>query len=349
MLIRRLKKDRYIVSNDVIEATLGTFQTPPAKGIATPKSDEKDAKKLLIESRLSSSKVLAEKIGEHVAALRELVIPKKEILPDTGLGTNNNWSVEDNSDKGEMDWESGSVSDEPRPRISSRVNHNSSGESNSEAENEDENQPILKRSEKNMARLKMHSPLPPSVLSKSDQSEEQSIDNEDKFLPSLTIGYIRGESDVSYPSDSEGSAKGEKKRKNRRGQRARQAIWEKKYGRGARHLVKARNEEGSRESKIRKDGIAKGSGRKVGQIKMHIGMRPFRRDNTASFGERNGPRVGSNAMPGGGEAGRPGTRFGHENKGKKSDGPLHPSWEAAKKRKAQNTSAFGMGKKIVFE
>ncbi len=55
------------------------------------------------------------------------------------------------------------------------------------------------------------------------------------FLPSLMGGYISGSEsasdiDVAPPT-----------RKNRRGQRARQAIWEKKYGEKAKHHQKAKD------------------------------------------------------------------------------------------------------------
>jgi BUD22 len=56
------------------------------------------------------------------------------------------------------------------------------------------------------------------------------------FLPSLYSGYISA-SDSSDPEDDlTNFAPLRKERKNRRGQRERQAIWLKKYGAGARHL-----------------------------------------------------------------------------------------------------------------
>ncbi|BEJ12148.1 hypothetical protein CspHIS471_0206080 [Cutaneotrichosporon sp. HIS471] len=66
------------------------------------------------------------------------------------------------------------------------------------------------------------------------------------FLPSLAEGFAvgDGDSDPDMDDDEDGII-GNKKvvRKNRRGQRARQAIWEKKYGKGAKHVVKAQEEE----------------------------------------------------------------------------------------------------------
>jgi BUD22 len=56
------------------------------------------------------------------------------------------------------------------------------------------------------------------------------------FLPALSSGYIPA-SDSSDPDEEYNSfAPLKKERKNRRGQRERQAIWLKKYGSSARHL-----------------------------------------------------------------------------------------------------------------
>ncbi|KAG0148060.1 hypothetical protein CROQUDRAFT_670187 [Cronartium quercuum f. sp. fusiforme G11] len=59
------------------------------------------------------------------------------------------------------------------------------------------------------------------------------------FLPSLNVGYVCGDSDASSVEDPVyDRLEREMGRKNRRGQRARRAIWEKKFGKGAKHLQK---------------------------------------------------------------------------------------------------------------
>ncbi|KAI5474801.1 hypothetical protein MNV49_002398 [Pseudohyphozyma bogoriensis] len=81
----------------------------------------------------------------------------------------------------------------------------------------------------------------PAAKSKSSKGKATSrkMATSSAFLPSLAGGYISysdsdGE-DAQWVKDAE---KGEKKeRKNRRGQRARRAIWEQKYGSGAKHIV----------------------------------------------------------------------------------------------------------------
>ena len=73
--------------------------------------------------------------------------------------------------------------------------------------------------------------IPPPSLSPSPDPPKQPT-----FLPSLYSGYISA-SDSSDPDD-EISSFGplQKVRKNRKGQRERQGIWLKKYGKDARHL-----------------------------------------------------------------------------------------------------------------
>uniref|UniRef100_A0A060T911 ARAD1D07524p n=1 Tax=Blastobotrys adeninivorans TaxID=409370 RepID=A0A060T911_BLAAD len=77
-----------------------------------------------------------------------------------------------------------------------------------------------------------------------DESGDSESDNPDPFfLPTLATGYISGsddEDDVD-PNDSV-VRQATSARKNRRGQRARQKIWEQKYGRRAKHIVKQKQE-----------------------------------------------------------------------------------------------------------
>ncbi|PPQ80981.1 hypothetical protein CVT25_015134 [Psilocybe cyanescens] len=60
---------------------------------------------------------------------------------------------------------------------------------------------------------------------------------ESTFLPSLSVGFVRGGSEDSDFSEGEGKSGGVPK-KNRRGQRARRLIWEKKFGKNANHKKK---------------------------------------------------------------------------------------------------------------
>lgn len=166
-----------------------------------------------------------------------------------------------------------------------------------------------------------------------------------EFLPSLTMGgYISG-SDSDF-SDYETPAI-PAPRKNRRGQRARQQIWEKKFGKRAKHMQGADVPEksGGRGRADRDEGWDMKRGAASSSARA--------RDNKKGGPHRSsgrGPAVsGENAIE------VSGSRLGRDDASKKAVGnqPLHPSWEAAKKakemRQAGNEAMKPAGKKIVFD
>jgi hypothetical protein len=145
------------------------------------------------------------------------------------------------------------------------------------------------------------------------------------FLPSLSnVGYLSGsESEASDIDDHVAP------RKNRRGQRARQAIWEKKYGEKAKHVTEPKNnrDEGwdAKRGAVSKDDL--------------------RSRTNSKF---------SKAPPGRERAGNPPVatlaRNQKSSATKKDDtGPLHPSWEAAKRAKEQKLAATFQGKRLTFD
>lgn len=153
------------------------------------------------------------------------------------------------------------------------------------------------------------------------------------FLPSLSLGgYWSGSESAEDLSDTE-----QQPRKNRRGQQARRALWEKKFGKNANHLkMQPQNRDegwdprrGARDSDDRgKRGRGRGRG----------GLRTSRGD-VGEKGRGRGPvRSGANSDPVTTRKTKPAT-----------DGPLHPSWEAAKKAKEQKKPAAFQGKKVVFD
>ncbi|KAK0464608.1 BUD22-domain-containing protein [Desarmillaria tabescens] len=75
-------------------------------------------------------------------------------------------------------------------------------------------------------------PNPPAAKAQNKSSTGAST-----FLPSLSVGFIKGNEDSDW-SDSDAKAGDIEQKKNRRGQRARRAIWEKKYGKNANHKKK---------------------------------------------------------------------------------------------------------------
>ncbi|MCJ1360520.1 MAG: hypothetical protein MMC33_010528 [Icmadophila ericetorum] len=164
------------------------------------------------------------------------------------------------------------------------------------------------------------------------------------FLPSLSLaGYYSGNS-----SDSEGNEpreNGQKVRKNRMGQQARRALWEKKYGAGAKHVQQTIKTEGRDQGwDPRKGAVEEGSrGRERGFSGVRAG---------ATSGRPKGRATGANTDPLGGsrdrraEAGKVAKKAPADEKGK---GVNHPSWEAARRAKESLKNVAPTGKKTVFD
>ncbi|KAF1984930.1 Bud-site selection protein [Aulographum hederae CBS 113979] len=149
------------------------------------------------------------------------------------------------------------------------------------------------------------------------------------FLPSLTMGgYWSGsesaESDIPELAPD---------RKNRRGQRARQKIWEKKYGKTAKHLQNGGNDANGRQDMKKGWDPKKGAtmeGERRGKGGRVIGR-------SGGFGRREDV-TGANSMP-----------VTERKKNRDDEGKLHPSWIAAKKMKEEKALPKFTGKKIAFD
>ncbi|KAK4133644.1 Bud-site selection protein [Trichocladium antarcticum] len=144
------------------------------------------------------------------------------------------------------------------------------------------------------------------------------------FLPTLMGGYISG-------SESASDIDMAPPRKNRRGQRARQAIWEKKYKETAKHL--ANQAAKSRDS---------GWDLKRGAVDGDAG-KPWKRGIRNPLDRPKGPAAAAGAMDA--PPKKPAAP-----RVKDDSGPLHPSWEAKKlaKAKEQLTAPY-QGKRITFD
>ncbi|KAK7738544.1 hypothetical protein SLS53_006064 [Cytospora paraplurivora] len=163
---------------------------------------------------------------------------------------------------------------------------------------------------------------PPKVSRKGAQPKNRA---ERGFLPSLMGGYISGSESEASDIDVAPTA-----RKNRRGQRARQAIWEKKFKEQAKHLAQ---EKFSRDSGWDlKRGAVDGNAR----TPWKTGIRtPFEKRSVGHHGEQQA-HAAAPQQP-------------KEPRKKDNEGSLHPSWEARKKAKeAQETAAY-QGKRITFD
>jgi hypothetical protein len=156
------------------------------------------------------------------------------------------------------------------------------------------------------------------------------------FVPSLNmVGYWSG-------SESEASDVEEHvaPRKNRRGQRARQKIWEQKFGGSAKHL--------GEEAKAKQKGRDEGWDLRRGATgKGDDGWRKGK-GSTWKGKDYNGENGGSNAIPVAVVKRGTGVPI-KKNAGKDDAGPLHPSWEAKKVAKSKVAMVPFQGKKITFD
>ncbi|KAI1205508.1 Bud-site selection protein [Annulohypoxylon truncatum] len=216
----------------------------------------------------------------------------------------------------------------------------SSADSLSEDEDEDEH-PDVSDSESSATA----SP-PPSKKSKTARPGPVSVGGS-AFLPSLMGGYISGSESEASDIDV-----GPPARKNRRGQRARQAIWEKKYKEKAKHLQKQQDKGRDQGWDMRRGAVGDDEGSNKPWKK---GIRnPFENKNVHPERLRQMQGEGGDGGRSGGGNRRAEERRPVEDKPKpkvppKRDdtGPLHPSWAAAKKVKEQKVEF--QGRKVVFD
>jgi hypothetical protein len=197
-------------------------------------------------------------------------------------------------------------------------------------------------------------PPPKKSRAKATKAASAAADGNSTFLPSLMGGYISGsESDAS---DLEEFAP----KKNRRGQRARQAIWEKKFKEQARHIQLQKQKDSRDDGWDLKRGAV--GAEDAGPWKKGVrnpfekpqpapeGVHPQRHGNFArearesrevgEIREVREPREPRHNVPE--ERPKPA--------GPKRDdiGALHPSWEAARKAKETSQKIAFEGRKIVF-
>ena len=157
---------------------------------------------------------------------------------------------------------------------------------------------------------------------RANTSEED--DEEDAFLPSLHTGFIPGDdwsdAEADY-ADTGGKGPAKSQRKNRRGQRERRAIWEKKYGRHANHL-KLREKEPRKAREHR------------------VPDRPTKRPKPMQAPPPKQPRTQDPHPPSSSRV-KPAPP--------PSNAPLHPSWIAKQRAKEAQHAAKPQGTKVVFD
>ncbi|THH16981.1 hypothetical protein EW146_g3746 [Bondarzewia mesenterica] len=346
----KLKKDKLLSQNPSVASAIST-------DIPVEPCHASDCLDVKVEARLLSSKALSTEVNTVVASLKSIIQPKPAHVSDGDLSvpmrsstsgkvdTSRNREVSDELDDAsdqegswpqdaakpaDDGWESGTVDDEPQQDASgSGIGGNcAKGNSGSEGSNSDEDDP---------------SNRPPQHASDGSKAKSKPRSTESRFLPSLSVGFTRGDSDSEW-SDGEADQV-DTTRKNRRGQRARRAIWEKKYGKNAVHLKK-RAEASSRSNQLR--GMSRDS-------KMNL-------RNTSAPRHMGGPRAvprpalnNPSASAQWGWSGTPAkVPFDRQNSKSRQivedERPLHPSWEAKRKMKEKDVGSIvpSQGTRIKF-
>ena len=161
------------------------------------------------------------------------------------------------------------------------------------------------------------------------------------FLPSLSMNnyyYSGSESESEDPRSRDGEILRHPEKKNRRGQRARQQIAELKYGEKAKHLQTLKDEQKqSQKERGRKNG---GWDPRKGAVEEYAASR-----NSASNGKREvagAHKLHKGLRSSGVRRAKPEAEDAAEEK-------IHPSWEAARRKKMEMKSQSFAGKKIVFD
>ena len=161
------------------------------------------------------------------------------------------------------------------------------------------------------------------------------------FLPSLSMGGYWSGSEPA--SDNEGSLD-DRPRKNRRGQRERRLIAEKKFGQNAKHVKQQGRVQDRDRGWDGRKGAQSEETDQFGRMRRERGK--DRSTRMRLKGPQSAKRVpvissGANSDPVGPR--KPTI------KAKSAERPLHPSWQAAKKAKEQKQTATFQGKRMTFE
>ncbi|KAF7365238.1 Bud-site selection protein [Mycena venus] len=357
----RLLKDRHINDSAPARAAI-TRELPSGPSLPSPTNSK-------VHARLLSARALGAAVTQAVSSLRAVLLPPVDAGAGVGVGEggeaeeeadeDDKEEEEDDSDsdgaaeeEGDVDadaagWESGSVDGgdgagdeegDPDGWESGSVH----SDSDSDSQEADSDAPPAKKAAATSKSTLKPGPTKPAPAP-STKPAPKGTSATSQFLPSLAVGYVRGGSSDSEIEDAE-EAGGE--RKNRRGQRARRAIWEKKYGRGANHkkkeaedAAKERAEQKAKwEARQAKREAAQASGRGKGKWNESAQVAD------AGWGARGG--AGAAAAPAPGKAAPP----AHVKPTTNKDAGLHPSWAAKKALKEKMGVGIvpSQGKKIVF-
>ncbi|KAF8895384.1 Bud-site selection protein [Infundibulicybe gibba] len=337
----KINKDKLLSANEHVQAAL---KSELSSNQLEPALSATHAAK--VQSRLLSSKILAAEIAIVVSDLKVVLQPRsddgdawveeptvqgpKKLKAKTGTaegiteaaivvgGSSDSGSDDEGEEAEAVDdagWESGTINSiEDDDSDVGKLNTQPSG---SESEISEDKQRKPRPAEKSLK--------PGTSKPLQNPPKAQST-----FLPSLAVGFARAGSDDSEWSDSEAKLIDIGQKKNRRGQRARRAIWEKKYGRNANHKKK--------EAEVQKKilPVPPPPGKKYNKS-----VPQFRQQADTGWGQRTDQAAISSTSVRQNRT-EPADRRGTQ--------ALHPSWEAKKRLKEREHAGIvpSQGKKIKF-
>ncbi|KAI0754958.1 Bud-site selection protein, partial [Daedaleopsis nitida] len=295
--------------------------------------------------------------GDDELAVRPAKGKKPRLVEDEAHGGGSDSEEEAVDDAG---WESGTVDGDEGGWESGSVDSGDNGigigvADSSDEEEEDEEDEDGESSEDEALKPKAK----PAAKDTKGKAKAASTGGGSTFLPSLAVGFTRGDSDASDLSEDEATA-ADVPRKNRRGQRARRAIWEKKYGNNANHVKSNQQQQQQPPNRGRASHDPRqpqynnnkygGAGAYPQQRQGGQGPQRGGRD-TYSSGGRGATGWSPGAARGGGTSTSMSmSRGGRPGAGAREETALHPSWEAKRRLKEKLNPGIvpSQGKKITF-
>ncbi|GBE84935.1 Bud-site selection protein [Sparassis latifolia] len=370
----KLKKDHALSENINVQAAFAAELASHVYALAPAGTPA-----FKVESRLLSSKALACEVRLVINALKEITQPTKKInnnkdeqdedadtaefpqkarkLSASALRQPFRHNDEELDDTGreaeerEKGWESRSIGESGDGWESGSVNGSNyrwkaaSGSSEDELESSEGTDGDGTDEDGDSDTSPPESLPPEKKGQKSDfimedtKGKSKATSTESTFLPSLAVGYTRGDSEAS---DWSGDEVDDSPKRNRRGQRARRAIWEKKYGKNANHVKKEREAavQNPRQKDIRHTGQKNVLNHSRTGV-AHRGNASSSRSQFVAPSRDSGWSKGGRSV-----AEQPPVVKQTQTK----DKPLHPSWEAKRRLKEKFSANIvpAQGTKIIF-
>lgn len=286
---------------------------------ATPKSDSKAHAHAPEETSKHETK--AKETARSVSATLSSRPRSTKTRSETGAAAADEYESDDGMGNTDMTWD--------RANLDAMVASGSDTESESDSDSQDHARKKRPRD------------------SDDDGDDDIETDHQDAFLPSLNTGFIPAadgddwsDAEADY-ADTGGKGPAKSQRKNRRGQRERRAIWEKKYGRHANHLKLREKEPRKATKRTPRDSVRGVESRRDTRITHHD---PVLIPSHARAKQEQRTRTKDESQPGMQAARAASSAHSHH-----VPPAVHPSWEAKQRAKEAQQTAKPQGTKIVFD